>query len=321
MVKLAVIGAGGIAATHLKVLPSTEGVEVVGVADILRERAESAARGCGAKAWYVDYREMIDRESPDAVYVLTPPFLHQEQVCYAVERGIHVFVEKPLEVNLGRARKILDALRRRSVTTQVGYHWRFMEGIRRAREILLSMGGPIGLIEARWWGGVYMAPWWIKAEQSGGQIVEQATHIFDQVRWLGGDVSQVYGVLGTLLNRDIPEFAIEDVAIATLSLKSGAFAVVSSTNAAVAPEVWVKAVAKNVKYEADWSKATVYWKDRSETYYNKANAYDEEDKAFIEALRKGIGSPVPIQEGYKSLELSLAAIESAKRGRPVTLPL
>lgn len=315
------IGAGSIAGTHLRVLPSIAGVEIAAVADIVPGKAESAARGCGAKAWYVDYREMIERERPEAVFVFTPPFAHQEQVCYAVERGVHVFVEKPLEVSLGQARRVLDAVRRASVTTQVGYHWRFMDGIRRAREVLLSMGGPIGLLEARWWGGVYMVPWWIRAEQSGGQIVEQATHVYDQVRWLGGDVAEVYAVLGTLLNKDIPGFSIEDVAIATLSLKSGAFAVVSSTNAAVGPEVWVKAVAKNVKYEADWSKATLYWRDRAETYYNRANAYEEEDKAFIEAVQKGIGSPVPIEEGYKSLELSLAALESAKRGKPVALPL
>lgn len=321
MVKLGVIGAGNIAATHLKVLPGLPNVEIVGVADIVRDRAESVARGCGAKAWYTDYRELIDKEAPEAIYVLTPPFLHQEQVCYAVERGIHVFVEKPLEVSLSRAKKILGAVRRESVTTQVGYHWRFMDGIRKAREILLSMGGPIGLLEARWWGGVYMAPWWIKVDQSGGQIVEQATHVYDQVRWLGGDASQVYCVLGTLLNKDIPGFTIEDVAIVTLNLKSGAFATVSSTNAAIAPEVWVKAIAKNVKYEADWTRATLYWKDRLETYYNRANAYEEENRAFIEAIQKDIGSPVPIEEGYKSLELSLAALESVKKGRPVTLPL
>lgn len=320
MVRLCVIGAGNIAATHLRILPGVKG-EIIAVADIVRERAESAARGCGAKAWYVDYREMIEKEKPEAVYVLTPPFLHEEQVCYVVEQGIHVFVEKPLEVGLKPARKILDAVRRANVTTQVGYHWRFMDGIGKAREILLSMGGRIGLLEARWWGGVYMAPWWIKADQSGGQIIEQATHVYDQVRWLGGDVSHVYGVLGTLLNKDIPGFAIEDVAVAMLTLKTGAFAVVSSTNAAVGPEVWVKAVAKNVKYEADWSKATLYWRDRAETYYNKANAYEEEDRVFIEAVQKGVGSPVPIEEGYKSLELSLAAVESAKRGKPVTVPL
>lgn len=321
LVTLGIIGVGVIGSTHLKSLSRIKDAEIVAVADIVEEKVKKAAAEFGVKAFYLDYREMIEKEKPEAVYVLTPPFLHQEQVCFAATKGVHVFVEKPLECDLERTKEILNVLNKHRVITQVGYHWRFLDGLRKAREILLSQGGPIGLVEGRWWGGVPGVPWWRDVQRSGGQITEQATHIFDQARWLAGDVSKVYAALDTVIHKDVPNFNIEDVSITTLCFKSGALGVITSTSACVRGEVWTKVVSKNLKYEADAAKATVYWRDKSETYYNRVNAYEEEDRCFIESVRKGETTPVPIEEGFKSLELSLAAMESQKQGKPVSLPL
>jgi len=321
LVSVAIIGIGGIAESHLRPLSQSRDVELIAAADIAKEKAEKAS-AYGIKRFYVDYREMVEKEKPEAVYILTPAYLHQEQVCFAAEYGAHIFVEKPLECDFHRAKRILETLKRHRVITQVGYHWRFMDANKKAREILHSQGGPIGLVEGRWWGGIPGAPWWTDVKLSGGQVTEQTTHIFDQARWLAGEVRRVYAVLETLMNRDVPNFRIEDVAVTVLRFEGGAVGIVSSTNACSPGEIWVKAIAKNVKYETDGSKATVYWKDRAETYYNRVNAYAEEDRVFIDCVRRGVETPVPIiLEGYKSLELSLASRESSLIGKPVTIPL
>jgi predicted dehydrogenase len=323
MARIGIIGAGNISGTHLKSLSKIKDAEIVALADVIEDKTKDVATRFGIKKTYLDYKEMIEKENLDAVYILTPPYLHEEQICFAASENVNIFVEKPIECDIKRAKKVLETIRKQKVITQVGYQWRFMDGLLKAREFLITQGGSIGLIEGRWWGGIPVPPghWWLDKSKSGGQITEQATHIFDQARWLGGEVREIYCVSDTLLNNDVPTFNIEDVTISTLKFKSEALGVITSTNAANFGEVWIKVVAKNLGYEADSSKATLHWKERTEIFYNRLNAYDQADECFIECVKRGEDTPITIEEGYKSLELSLAALKSKQEGKTVSLPI
>ncbi len=96
--RLGFIGAGGIAERHTKVLLEFPDVSIAAFADPSLERAQELAALAGAKA-YADYRQMLDREQLDALYICVPPFAHGEIEQAAIERGLPFFVEKPLEVS------------------------------------------------------------------------------------------------------------------------------------------------------------------------------------------------------------------------------
>ncbi|MBA3429373.1 MAG: Gfo/Idh/MocA family oxidoreductase, partial [Actinobacteria bacterium] len=90
--RAAIVGAGWIAAEHAATLDRLDGVELAAVCDIDESRARELA---GSAAVYTDWRKLLERESPDAVFVCTPPLVHREPAVEALDRGIHVYLEKP----------------------------------------------------------------------------------------------------------------------------------------------------------------------------------------------------------------------------------
>lgn len=302
-------------------LSELDDAEVVAIADLDEARAREIQENFSVPEAYSDFYEMMDRETPEAVFICTPPFAHLEPVKAAAERGIAVFVEKPLGCDIGRAKEMVKVCRKAGIVNQMGYHWRFNDGRIEARKLLLEKGGPIGLVEGRWWGGIYNVPWWIKRDLSGGQITEQTTHIFDQSRWLAGDVKSVQALLATRINTDIDDYDIEDMSAVLLNFKSGAIGVVTSTNAAVEGEVGLKVIAQNMKYVDHADHVQIVWRDHEAEFRGKRSAYLAEEDAFISAVEKGESSTVDLEEGLKSVELSLAAIKSSDEGRRVDLPL
>ena len=319
--RVAVVGAGGIGKTHIANLSRMEGVELVAICDKDIDRARLAGSSFGVKNTYSGLDDMLQHHELDAVFICTPPFAHQEAIVLSAESGVNLFVEKPLDSDLNRAKKSVKICSGSGIISQVGYHWRFHSGRREARQLLLEEGGPLGIFEGRWWGGIYRVPWWTKRSLSGGQITEQTTHIFDQARWLMGEVENVYAVTATRINGDLPGYDIEDVAVIALKFRSGAIGVVTSTNASFHGEVGVKIVAQNVKYEDYVNRVLLRWRDYEAEYRSNKSPYLAEEESFIEHVRRGVESEVDVEEGLRSLELSLAALKSSSESRPVELPL
>ena len=319
--RVAVVGIGGIGRVHVEQLGRVKEAQIVAVADLDQARASKVQADYKVPKAYADYGEMMDKEKPEAVFICTPPSVHLDPVKAAAERGIAVFLEKPLAVKLADAKKAVKVCKVAGVTNQMGYHWRFNDGRIEARSILMEKGGTIGMVEGKWWGGVYNVPWWIRRELSGGQITEQTTHIFDQCRWLAGDVGKVQALLATRINTDRENYNIEDVSAVLLSFKSGAIGVVTSTNAAVEGEEGVKVIAQHVKYEDFASRVVIKWRDHQAEFTGKRSPYLAEEEAFMSCVKAGKPTSVDLEEGLKSLELSLGAIAASKSGRPVALPL
>jgi predicted dehydrogenase len=319
--KVAVIGVGGIGKGHVQNLSGMDEADLVAVADIDDERSRRICDEFEVKNSYTDYDVMMDREDLDAVFVCTPPFAHLGPVRSAADRDIAVFIEKPLDSKIKRAKEIVEVCEDSKIVNQMGYHWRFDSGRVAAREILLKEGGPVGMVEGRWWGGVYRVPWWTKRDLSGGQITEQTTHIFDQARWLAGEVKSLQALMATRMNFDMEDYDIEDVSAVLLEFESGAIGLVSSTNASVRYEVGVKVVAKNLKYEDDSRRIKVSWKDREQDFEGEGSPYVAEEKAFLSSVESGEPSEVNVSEGLRSVELSLGAIKASQQRSRVDLPL
>jgi predicted dehydrogenase len=94
-VKAALIGAGQIARQHLTCLKALPGVELAAVCDLSPATAEAAAERYGIRAWFTDYRAMLEKARPDVVHVTTPPTSHFALAMDSLDSGAHVIVEKP----------------------------------------------------------------------------------------------------------------------------------------------------------------------------------------------------------------------------------
>jgi predicted dehydrogenase len=188
-VRIGMVGAGGVAARHVRALLAMDGVEVAAVADPALERAKELAADAGAAA-YPDHLELLDAERLDAVYICVPPFAHGAPELAVIDAGLPMFVEKPVAIDQATAAAIADRLDGRSLVTCTGYHWRWLDIFDRAAGLLADR--PARLVQCSWLDKVPPPPWWPRRDGSGGQTIEQTTHVLDTARGLAGDVVEVH---------------------------------------------------------------------------------------------------------------------------------
>jgi predicted dehydrogenase len=144
-----------------------------------------------------------------------------------LERNLPFFVEKPLAVEYAVGEAIAKRVAEKSLVTAVGYHLRYMDIVERAQDILRD--NPARLALGYWIDGTPGVAWWQKNATSGGQMVEQTTHIFDLARYLVGDVATVYAVGSHIDRPAYPDLDVSDVTTAALTFTSGAIGSLSST--------------------------------------------------------------------------------------------
>jgi len=324
VVNIGFVGCGGIARAHVQRLAKIPEAKIVAFYDVVPQKAEDAAKLAGAKA-YPDLQQMLDGEKLDAVYVCVPPFAHGFEP-KIVERGIHLFVEKPVALTMEVAREIERAIARAGVLCSVGYMWRYLDTTALAKKTL-EENGPVGMVEGLYIDSYWFPPghWWIDKAKSGGQVLEQSTHIFDLARYLVGDVLRVYAELDTRLLMDVPGFKTEDVSLVTLKFKNGAIGVFLSTCASrrTFTGTSLKIMAKNVVVEHGGHSGTlrIYLDQEVREVKPTVDSYLEEDRVFVNAVAKGDGSAIksPYSDAIKTLEVTIAANEASRKNRVVTL--
>lgn len=312
-VKIGFVGTGGIAQGHMKRLSEMDGVEMAGYVDVVAERAQKAAADFGGRA-YGTYREMFDSAGLHGVVICTPPFAHGEVELAACERGLHFLIEKPVAIDVDMARPILEAVRASGIATVVAYKYRWDDHVMKAREML--QGKQIGLVFGNFWGGTPGAPWWRVQAQSGGQMVEQTTHIVDMARYLCGDV-EIVSALETRLcmHEALENYDIADAAAANLLFSNGAIGNISNTSML---KNWGQSSLRVMAHEFTLAIAghNLSWVgEESGEYTLQADGYTGEDRAFVKAL-SGDRSEIyaDYEEGVKSLAVSVAVTKSAAKG-------
>jgi predicted dehydrogenase len=220
------VGAGGIAHRHFGVLATMDDVDIAGVADPDEARVREAAERTGARA-FACHEAMVDALDLDALWICVPPFAHGAPERAAIAAGLPFFVEKPLSLDPALACEIDQAVRRSGLVTAVGYHWRYLDTVDEARRLLA--GNPAHLMSGYWLDQTPPPTWWHSADRSGGQIVEQATHIIDLARFLAGDIVEVYGLAAHRDRDDFPMVDVPTASTAALRFASGAIANLSAT--------------------------------------------------------------------------------------------
>ena len=217
--RIGMIGAGWIAANHAARIARTPGVELAAVCDLDAERARGLADG---RPVYTDWHEMLEREAPDAVFVCTPPLTHREPALAALERGIHLYLEKPIARGLDDARAIVAAAERATAVCAVGYQWRGIDVLDTLREALA--GQEVGLVIGSGTGPTESRPWFLNRAQGGGNLLERASHIIDLERAVAGEVVAVQAAASSVplaQSADRERGDIEDAAVLLLRFEGG----------------------------------------------------------------------------------------------------
>jgi predicted dehydrogenase len=317
MVKVGFVGCGGMQAVHYERLAAINDVKMVGHCDPDYARAEAAAERFGGKA-FTDYEALYDKARPDAVYIAVPPFAHTGMEEAAAERGIHLFIEKPVAIERPTAKRIAVAIRSAKIITSVGYCFRYYDTVAMARRFL--KGKAISLINGTWCGGMPDVWWWRQMNKSGGQVVEQTTHMFDLIRYLCGEVDEVFAVGSTGCMTRVKNYDVHDSSVVSFRTKAGATGVVSSSCVANnGGKVGVEIVTPEATVNIEAGKLSIKEGAILTEYAPTVDMYTEENIAFVEAVRTGrrnkIRSSYP--DAVKTALVTYAANESMETGLPV----
>jgi predicted dehydrogenase len=336
VVRLGFVGSGGIAEKHVNQLLRIDKAKMVAFSDLIFSRAQNLAKKADAKA-YSDPEEMMKKENLDAVYLCTPPFVREIAISIA-EKGLNVFVEKPVALTMELAETIERALVKSGVITAVGYQFRYFDTTDLAKQ-LLEKNGPIGLVEGHdhfplriskhpQIGDFFtVSPehWILRKEKSGEHIVESSTHVFDLARFLVGEVSKVYAEMDTVILSEIPGFNKADSSAVILRFKNGAVGTITNTLATrksdLSTGLKITAGKITIEHGCHSGMLKVFEDTRVTEVRAATDSFLEEDRTFVEAVAKGDSRSIrcSYSEGIKTLQLTLAAVEAARKKKPVML--
>jgi len=321
-VRIGMVGAGAVAARHVRTLLAMDGVEVAAVADPALDRARELADQAGAPA-YPNHRELLDAERLDAVYICVPPFAHGDPELAVIDAGLPLFVEKPVAIDQETAATIAARLDGRPLITCTGYHWRWLDIFDRAAELLADR--PARLVQCSWLDKVPPPVWWPRRDGSGGQVIEQTTHVLDTARGLAGEVTEVHAFGAGAASHPpapgsaVPGADIHDVSVASLRFASGAVGTVVST--CLLPRLHragVQVVADGLSLELSETELVVEADGRCSAWTAGGSARPRPDVDFVAAVR---GGPDRIRvswpEAYRTHLLACAITRSAEVGRPL----
>lgn len=329
-VRVAIIGTGGIAAHHLKELAALgpDQVQVVGLCDLSEARVHAAAESWPDARVYTDHHRLFDDAGQmlDAVYVCVPPFAHDDAEQLAAERGLHLFVEKPVVLDFELGLKNLQAIEKAGVLSSVGYTLRYRHPWRTARDLLHQQR--VSMICSDRWGGMpgEEGHWWRMQDKSGGQLHEQTTHQIDTMRWLAGDIEEVYACYGHRVSARTPGMTVPDAQIMTLQFASGAVGYVSNvcTLTQGGGRNSMQVIMGDVV--ADVGRDFTVHPEGALPVPTPAPEYESIDAAFVRAVAgrdgaRGDGASIlcDYREGLRSAAVTLAANESHRTGRPVSV--
>lgn len=335
--RFGLLGAGSIAETHARALAGSGEAELVAVAGGRGAEAFAARHGA---AFESDPGALLTRGDLDGVIVCTPSGARRDLVIAAAANGLHVLVEKPLEVTTDRAEAMIRACEAAGVTLGVVFQSRFAPDVAAAAEAVRSgaLGTPVlGEIQVAWHrppayyaSGAWRGTW---ALDGGGALMNQGVHAVDQLLWLMGDVAEVSAHATRRLHEGLE---VEDTVVASLVFASGALGTLAASTAC-APgwarrteacgtagsirlvddriERWDVGAPRPNTVDAANAQAPATGSTLADAEPHRAQIED-----FVRSVRSGTRPRVDGREGLRSLALVAAVYRSsADGGRPVAI--
>ena len=219
-IKIAVVGLGKMGISHFSLVNAHPDTETF-ACDATGFMVDILSKNISAKI-YKKYDEMLEKQPLDAVVIATPSRLHGPMVRAALEKGIHVFCEKPFCLDPAEAEELAALAESKGLVNQVGYHNRYVGAFRKMKEIVdVGALGRITHILAEAYGPVVLRPkrqtWRTQKTEGGGCLYDYAAHPLNLLNWMFGAPTNVSG---SVLNSVFSE-GIDDEVFSTLQFNDG----------------------------------------------------------------------------------------------------
>ena len=323
MVRIGVVGVGGMGNAHCNALPNVENCEFVGVADLRLDAAEAVAERHQIRA-FQDYQELFDLV--DGVVVATPPVAHTQVIVDAAAAGVHAFCEKPLSLTLAEADTMIAASDKAGTHLMVGQVLRFYPVHELGRQMVDAGDiGDITYIETDYT-GPYNAPRTRPDTWYGtvGGLLENGIHKSDLINWFGGTAVTVAAEVGSFSGHD----DWEDWTLSLIRYDSGAVGILR----------WGGFLGARGTNETiiDGTKGSLRLDMRADLAYFKKLGGDWEEIVphregphgvvgelthFVDCIRENKTPLIDGRGGKHAVEVVLATYQSAKEGTKVALPM
>ncbi|OGV83671.1 MAG: hypothetical protein A3K19_25165 [Lentisphaerae bacterium RIFOXYB12_FULL_65_16] len=322
-VKVAFIGSGGIANSHLNALKKVPDTQIVGLCDVDEAKLAAKQKEFGGDI-FTDPDRMLATTKPDTVYICLPPFAHGAAEMACIKHKVPFIVEKPLTNDMALARKVAAGVKKAGIMAATAYMTRYRRSVARARELLLN--DPPALAYGGWIGGFPgKHPWLFDKKLSGGQMLEQTTHTVDLLRYLCGEVVEVFSYKADpKFVKEAQGFKADCASTVAMQLKSGGVAnIMNAWVCRAGGGVFLTLLSPNYKVEfSGWEqsvKITHAGGTHTEEVKGEQNIFEIEDAAWINAVKTGKADGVKssYEDGVRSLAVSLAANESMDTGKAV----
>ena len=335
-----IVGTGVIAAVHAEAIAALPGAALVAVTDVAAPAAAAfaGARGCAAEP---DLDALLARPDVDVLSVCAPSGLHAEIGIRAAKAGKHLVVEKPVDVTLDAADRLIEAAHAAGVALTVISQHRFDPGLIEAKR-LLDEGAlgrlVLGEASTKWYRSqayYESAAWRGTRAMDGGSLMNQGIHYVDLLRWCMGPVAEVTAVCATQTH----EIEVEDTSVAALRFSSGAVGTIVASTAVfpgLAQRLEISGTDGTLTIEDGAIVRRAFGSETDEpgggpppaattagTGSDPAALVTASHAAqiadLLAAVQEGGEPAVSGESGRAALEIVCAVYESARAGRPVSL--
>jgi predicted dehydrogenase len=334
--KVAVVGAGGIANAYLNVIASgVTDLEVAAIVEPHAGRAGAASANLGVPT-FRDIHELVDARASlgiDGLLVCTPPISHVPVSSAALDAGLAVLCEKPLALNRPGLHMMLDAASRADRLVMMAAKYRYVTDVQRTKE-LIDAGelGEIVLFRNAFTSHLDMADRWnSRAEVAGGGVViDRGTHSVDIARYLLGPIRHVVATE----TRRIQPIGVEDTAQILIRTDSGVTGTIDlSWSLGTGSQWYVTIDGTRGSVRLGWDCAEINRGDgwiRFGEGYDRADAFARQLNDFADAVRYGTKPTISTEDAIASVAVIDAAYRSMQTGswvrvvedrRPVSVPV
>jgi len=322
--KVAVIGIGSMGINHLRVYSELENVEVVGAADVSEDRLQMVASRFSVRT-YLDYRELVEKEKPDAISITVPTSEHENVASFCLEQGVHVLIEKPIAATVDEGRRLIALAEKMEKQLMVGHIIRFNPAMQSLKKRLEN--GDAGKIFQVFCRRAGPFPARIR---DVGVVVDLAPHDVDIMRFLTGkDPKRVFAETEQRIHTDH-----EDLLFGLLRFPGGITGALEINWLTPTKMRETLVLGEKGLFRVDDLMQDLYFYENpqangelwspfrtirgvsegSMTRFSikRQEPLKAELEAFISAVRNGNPVPVSGQDGLQALRISLALVESGK---------
>jgi predicted dehydrogenase len=327
MLKVGIIGLGGIAKSHFEAIASLDDVEVVAVADLFEEPRTRHMKTYGVDKGYPSHTELLQDPEVDAVAVTLGHQLHHRLTVDACRAGKHVMVEKPMALTLEQCDNMIDAAEAAGVKLMVGLTQHFAGPALAAKQILDAgeLGPLITSISymSKSWGYANRRPQYRSRFHGGGMWMTNGVHVVDRLNWvMASQAVSVSAAIGTRAHYQ----AADDSATAFIRYKNGLAGVAIAVGYADGGKIYdcvVIGATGSMRFATGKDGGVLQigkgeeWRDVP--FEEPPGNMTEQWRSFARAIELNIEPPTHGELGRHVVEVLLAAEESSISGREVML--